>query len=51
MDRSIYEYSDLADTEILEREKRLDAQKAADAEEARKRMMRAQSLRFKGGML
>jgi hypothetical protein len=40
MDKSIYEYCDLTDMdmEILEREKKLDARKAAEAEQERKRM-------------
>jgi len=51
MDKSIYEYCDLTDTEIVEREKRLDAQKAANAEQERKRVARARNFRFVGGML
>jgi hypothetical protein len=51
MDRSIYEYCDLTDAEIVERERKLDAQKAADAEQERKRMAKAQNFRFVGGML
>lgn len=51
MDRSIYEYCDLTDEEILEREDALTAQKAADAEKERIRVARSQNFRFKGGML
>jgi hypothetical protein len=51
MDKSIYEYCDLTDMEILEREKKLDARKAAEAEQERKRMAKARSFRFVGGML
>jgi hypothetical protein len=51
MDRSIYEYCDLTDTEILEREKRLAAQKASEAEQERKRIAKARNFRFVGGML
>jgi len=51
MDKSIYEYCDLTDTEILERERKLEAQKAADAEQERKRMAKARTFRFVGGML
>ena len=51
MDKSIYEYCDLTDAEIVEREKRLDAQKAAEAELERKRMAKARNFRFSGGML
>ena len=50
MDKSIYEYCDLTEAEIVEREKKLDAQKATDAEKERKRMARAQNFRFVGGM-
>ena len=51
MDKSIYEYCDLTDMEIMEREKRLDAQKAAETEQERKRMAKARNFRFMGGML
>lgn len=51
MDKSIYEYCDLTDTQILEREKTLNAQKAAEAENERKRMTHARNFRFRGGML
>lgn len=51
IDRSIYEYCDLTDAEILAREEKLDAQKAADAEQERKRIAKARSFRFVGGML
>lgn len=51
MDKSIYEYCDLTDTEILKREKKLDAQKAAETEQERKRMAKARNFHFVGGML
>jgi hypothetical protein len=51
MDRSIYEYCDLTDAEILERERKLDAQRAAEAESERKRLARMRNFRFIGGML
>jgi dTDP-D-glucose 4,6-dehydratase len=51
MDKSIYEYRDLTDTEIMEREKKLDAQRATEAEHERKRMAKARKFRFVGGML
>lgn len=51
MDKSIYEYCDLTDTEIIEQVKRLDAQKAAEVEHERKRMAKARNFRFVGGML
>jgi hypothetical protein len=51
MNRSIYEYCDLKDAEILEREKHLDAQKAAEAAEKRRRIANARNFRFVGGML
>jgi SUMO ligase MMS21 Smc5/6 complex component len=51
MDKSIYEYSDLTDDEILEREEKLDAQNAAEAEQERKRIAKARNFRFVGGML
>jgi hypothetical protein len=50
MDKSIYEYCDLTDAEIVEQEKKRDAQKAADAEQERKQMMRARCFRWVGGM-
>jgi hypothetical protein len=51
MDRSIYEYCDLTDTEIIEREKKLDARKAAEAEQERRRIAKARNFRFVGGMV
>jgi hypothetical protein len=51
MDKSIYEYCDLTDAEIVEREQKLDAQKAAEAEQERMRIAKARNFRFVGGML
>lgn len=51
MDRSIYEYSDLTDTEILEREKRLAGERAKEAAKERMRMAKARNFHFRGGML
>ena len=50
MDRSIYKYCDLTDAEILEREKKLSAERAADAENERKQRAKAMSFRWRGGM-
>jgi hypothetical protein len=52
IDRNIYEYCDLVDEEIAEREARLAAERAADAGKERKRMVRARAggFRWIGGM-
>jgi hypothetical protein len=50
MDRSLYEYCDLTDDEILERERRLDAERAADADKERKRMEKGRNFWWAGGM-
>jgi hypothetical protein len=51
LDRSIYEYSDLTDAEILEREKRMAGERAIEAAKERKRMSKASNFHFRGGML
>lgn len=51
VDRGIYEYCDLTDAEILEREKRLAGEKAEEAAKERKRMAKARNFHFRGGML
>ena len=51
MEKSTYEYCDLTDEEILEREAKVKAQEAEDAEKERARIRRAENFRFKGGML
>lgn len=50
-DRSIYEYSDLTDTEILEREKRIAGERAKEIAKERKRMAKANNFHFRRGML
>ena len=45
------EYSDLTDTEILEREKRIAGEKARETVMERKRMSKATNFHFRGGML
>jgi hypothetical protein len=51
LDRSIYEYSDLTDAEILEREKRIAGERAREAAKEPKRMSKARNFHFCGGML
>jgi hypothetical protein len=51
VDRSIYEYSDLTDAEILEREERLAGERARESAKERKRMAKANNFHFRGGML
>ncbi len=51
MDKSIYEYCDLTDAEILEREERLAGEKARESAKERKRMAKANNFHFRGGML
>jgi len=51
VDRSIYEYCDLTDAEILEREERLDAERARESAKERRRMAKARNFHFRGGML
>ena len=51
VDRSIYEYSDLTDAEILEREKRLAGERARETAKERKRIAKASNFHFRGGML
>jgi hypothetical protein len=51
VDRSIYEYCDLTDAEILEREERLAAERAKELAKERKRMAKASNFHFRGGML
>jgi hypothetical protein len=51
LDRSIYEYSDLTDAEILEREERLAGERARESAKERQRMARANNFHFRGGML
>jgi hypothetical protein len=51
LDRSTYEYSDLTDAEILERETRLAGERAKEAAKERKRMAKASNFHFRGGML
>ena len=51
VDRSIYEYCDLTDAEILEREERLAEERARESAKERKRMAKANNFHFRGGML
>jgi hypothetical protein len=51
LDRSIYEYSDLTDAEILEREKRLAGERAEETAKERQRLSKARNFHFRGGML
>jgi hypothetical protein len=51
LDRSIYEYSDLTDAEILEREERLAVERAEETAKERKRFSKASNFHFHGGML
>jgi hypothetical protein len=51
LDRSIYEYCDLTDGEILEREKRLAGERAKEIAKERKRVSKASNFHFRGGML
>lgn len=46
-----YEYTDLTDEEILEREAKLKEIADKEREEARKRYVKMNNFRFKGGML
>lgn len=51
MDRSIYEYSDLTDAEILEREKRMALERLKEIAKERQRMAKASNFHFRGGTL
>jgi len=51
LDRSIYEYSDLTDAEILEREKKIAGERAKETAKELKRMSKARNFHFRGGML
>ena len=51
LDRSIYEYCDLTDAEILEREKRIALERLKEIAKERQRMAKASNFHFRGGML
>lgn len=51
LNRSIYEYSDLTDAEILEREKRIANERAKEVAKEQKRMSKATNFHFRGGMI
>ena len=51
MDGSIYEYCDLTDAEILEREERLAGERARESAKERQLMAKANNFHFRGGML
>lgn len=51
LNKSVYEYSDLTDAEIVDLETRKRTEAAKDADNERRRMAKACDFRFKGGML